>query len=124
LQSFLALLARLSVAAIFFWAGITKVFAQTQTVEQMKSVGIPYARVLFYATVLVEIGGSLMLALGARARFAALVLAAFLIPVTYYFHFQFGDPKQVIAFLQNLAVFGGLLSFVAYGPGRVSLDGR
>ena len=124
MQAFLALLARLSLSAIFFWAGITKVFAHVRTVEQMKSAGIPYASVLFYATVLVEVGGSLMLALGARARFAAFLLAAFLVPMTYYFHFSFAGPAQTLAFLQNLAIFGGLLSVVAYGPGRISLDGR
>ena len=124
MQAFLALLARLSLSAIFFWAGTSKVFAHAATVEQMKAVGIPSASILFYATVLVEIGGSLMLALGARARFAAFLLAGFLVPVTYYFHFTFASQQQTLAFLNNLAIFGGLLTLVAYGPGRVSLDGR
>jgi putative oxidoreductase len=123
-QAFLALLARLSLSAIFFWAGVSKVFAQGQTVEQMKGAGIPHAEYLFYATVVVEVGGSLMLALGARTRLAALLLAGFLVPVTYFFHFRFATPAETLAFLHNLAIFGGLLSIIAYGPGRVSLDGR
>lgn len=124
MQSFLALLARLCLSAIFFWAGIQKAFSHSQTVEQMTGVGIPHAKYLYYATVLVEVGGSLMLALGARARIAALVLAAFLVPVTYFFHTNFAEPRQVQAFLHNLAIVGGLLAIVAFGPGRASLDGR
>ncbi|MFH1262455.1 MAG: DoxX family protein [Pseudomonadota bacterium] len=122
MPSFLALLARLSIAAIFFLSGFGKILDHAHTVEMMGGVGIPYAGGLFYATVAVELGGGLLLALGTRARFAAFLLAAFLVPVTYYFHFHPGDRMQTIQLLKNLAIFGGLLQIVAFGPGRISLD--
>jgi putative oxidoreductase len=122
MTSFFALLARLSIATIFFLSGFGKLLDHPHTVEMMRGVGIPYSGPLYYATVAVEIGGSLLLALGTRARFAAFLLAAFLVPVTYYFHFHPGDRMQTIQLLKNLAIFGGLLQIVAFGPGRVSLD--
>jgi putative oxidoreductase len=124
MPSFLALIGRLAMAAIFFSSGFGKILAHAKTVEMMAGVGIPHAKLLYYATVVVEVGGSLMLALGARARWAAFVLAAFLVPVTYYFHFNFADRMQTIQLFKNLAIFGGLLQVSAYGAGRLSLDGK
>jgi putative oxidoreductase len=123
-QPLFALAARLAMASIFFWSGFGKVLSHAQTVETMKNAGIPHSGILYFAVVVAEIGGSLMLALGARTRFAAFILAGYLIPVTYSFHFHFADPLQLVQFLKNLAIFGGLLQVVAFGAGRFSLDGR
>ncbi len=38
------------------------------------------------------------------------------------FHLNFAD-RQVLHFEKDLAIAGGLLAFVAFGPGRFSLDG-
>lgn len=119
-----SLVGRSAIGTIFFWAGLTKIFAHTQIVLQMKAAGVPYANLLYYVTVTIEVGGGLLLALGARTRSAAWVLAVFLAFVTYFFHFSFANHREVMAFLSNVAIFGGLLHIVAFGAGRLSLDGR
>ena len=70
------------------------------------------------------IGGGLMLLVGYRTRLVALVLAAFSIITAIIFHNAFGDQNQFIHFLKNLAMAGGLLQVVAFGPGHFSFDNR
>jgi putative oxidoreductase len=40
------------------------------------------------------------------------------------FHSNFADQNQLIHFLKNIAIFGGLLSVAANGAGAISLDAR
>ena len=64
-------------------------------------------------TLLIEIGGGLLLLTGFQARYAALVIAPWLVPVTLVFHNFWAVPAQqqdqMINFLKNLAIIGGLL---------------
>jgi len=40
------------------------------------------------------------------------------------FHSQFADQNQLIHFLKNVAIAGGLLQVAAFGAGALSVDGR
>ena len=76
-----------------------------------------------------ELGGGLSLLLGYRARLGALALFLFLIPVTLVFHNFWTYPPeqqqvQMLFFLHNLTLMGGLLLVMTYGPGPLSLDLR
>jgi putative oxidoreductase len=72
-------------------------------------------------TIAIEVGGGLLLILGKQTRWAALALAAFVVPVTLVFHaFWSADAAsfqdQLTHFLKNVAIFGGLLLLT--GPTR------
>jgi len=80
----------------------------------MAGKGIPLATVALAITLLIEIGGGLLVLTGFHARYAALVIALWLVPVTLVFHHFWGIPAeqqqdQMINFLKNLAIIGGLL---------------
>lgn len=66
----------------------------------------------------------LLLALGYKTRLTALVLAIFSVVTGVIFHHALGDQNQMIHFLKNLALTGGLLQVVAFGAGAFSLDTR
>jgi putative oxidoreductase len=42
----------------------------------------------------------------------------------WVFHSDFTDQNQMIHFLKNFAIAGGLLQVAAFGGGSFSLDGR
>jgi putative oxidoreductase len=125
----LTLIGRVLLAVIFIVAGIGKLMDPAATAGYMASQGLPMVDVLLWLTILVELGGGLMLLVGYRARLAALFLFLFLIPVTFIFHaFWAVEPaesvNQMRQFLKNLAIMGGLLYVMAFGAGPLSLDQR
>jgi len=75
----------------------------------------------------VELAGGSALVLDWKTRWAAAVIASFLIPATLIFHNPAGLPAaeaqaQVIDRLTDILIFGGILVLVAFGPGRWSID--
>ena len=118
-------LGRILLASIFLMSGVHKLMDPQGTQEFMISMGMTTATTLFYAAaVAIEIGGGFSLLMGFMTRAGALLLALFMIPTTLIFHSNFADPNQMIHFLKNLAITGGLLYVMTYGPGRLSVDGR
>ncbi len=109
---------------IFLASGLSKLTAPAATLGYIQSAGIPLPQVALAAAVLVEIGGSLVLIAGYRARLVALALALFSVATALAFHTAFADQNQLIHFLKNLAMAGGLLQVVAFGAGGLSLDAR
>ena len=117
-----ALAGRILLAAIFVLSGVTKLGAVEGTIGYIASVGLPFADAIFYAVVALEIVGGLMLITGFKTRLVALALAAFSIAAAVTFHSDFADQNQMIHFLKNLALAGGMLQVAAFGPGRLALS--
>ena len=100
---------------LFVVSGIGKVLGFAGVAAWMNAAGIPAAGLLLVLTILLEIGGGLALITGFQARFAALALAVFLVPVTLIFHgFWSADAaefqNQLNHFLKNVAILGAMLA--------------
>jgi len=115
---------RAMISALFLLSGISKVATPAMTIGYIQSVGLPLPTVAFALSAAVEIAGGLALLLGFRTRITASILFVFTLATAAVFHTHFGDQNQLIHFLKNLAIAGGLLNVVALGGGRISLDGR
>jgi putative oxidoreductase len=61
---------------------------------------------------------------GYQTRWAALILAVYCVLTALFFHNTFADQNQMINFLKNIAMTGGLLQVVSFGAGSFSLDAR
>ncbi len=125
----LSLIGRILLAVIFLVSGFGKVSGFGSLVGQIASTGLPVPQVFAVASVVIEIGGGLMLVFGWKARWAALLLAVFTAIVTFFFHNFWAAPAaqkmmQEVQFMKNLALIGGLLMVTAFGPGRFSVDKR
>jgi putative oxidoreductase len=125
-QPYLSLIGRIFLAAIFVMSGWGKVFGFTRTAEMMAGKGLPLASFLLVLTIIIEVAGSLMLLLGWHARWAALALFLWLIPVTLVFHRFWGIDAaqaqgQLIHFMKNTAIMGGMAYVMAFGSGPLSL---
>lgn len=117
-----ALVARLLLAALFILAGFAKIGGAEGTIGYIASVGLPAPELIYYATVALEIGGGLLLAVGFKARYAAAALGLFSIAAAVLFHNDFAQQAEMSAFLKNLAIGGGMIMVVLFGPGRISID--
>lgn len=121
-QDIAILVARLMLAALFILAGLAKIGGAEGTIGYIASKGLPAPEALYYATLALEIGGGLLLALGFKARYVAAALGIFSIAAAAIFHSDFAQQSEVTAFLKNLAIAGGMLMVASAGPGRLSLD--
>ncbi|HSM85664.1 MAG TPA: DoxX family protein [Candidatus Limnocylindrales bacterium] len=123
-------LGRLLISILFILSGLGKLLHFSATAGMMASTGIPLARVALVLTLIIEIGGGLALLLGFQMRYAAVIMALFLVPVTLTFHNFWAyqgaqQQEQMVNFLKNVAIMGGLL-LAASAPVRAaaSLAGR
>ena len=128
-QDALSLAARILFVALFLPAGIGKLTGFDGTVGYIASVGLPLPAVGAALALVVEIAGSLALLAGYGTRIAALVLAAFTLVASFFFHAYWAAPADQayvaqLLFFKNIAVVGGLLALAAHGAGRWSLDAR
>ena len=119
-QGPVALLARILLAQIFVVEGWGKIFSYAAVQQYMTHYGVPGA--LLPLVILTELGGGLCIATGLLTRLAALALAGFCMLTIYFFHTNLGDADQVIHIHKNLAMAGGFLALVAFGPGALSID--
>ncbi len=118
---------RILMALIFLYSGIGKVGNFPGVAGAMAAKSIPLAEVALLLTIVIEIGGALMLIVGWKARWGALAIFLWLIPVTLMFHnFWAAEAaqysNQLNHFMKNAAIAGGLLYMMAFGAGRLSLD--
>jgi putative oxidoreductase len=128
LERYGTLAARILMSQIFLLSGLMKIMDWSGTEAQMAGRGMFWIPFFHVAALLTELLGGLSLLLGYKARLAALWLFLFLIPVTLTFHnfWTYADPKaqhvNMLFFMQNLTLMGGLLLVLTFGPGPLSMD--
>ncbi len=122
MDKIIQLVARILLAHIFLLAGLNKIGGYADTQVYMDAMGVP--GMLLPLVIILEIGGGLALILGWQTRWAAYALAGFTGLAAVIFHMDFGQQIQMILFMKNWALVGGLLLLGIYGAGAYSLDNR
>ena len=121
MRSYVPLLARVLLGLIFVMSGFSKMTGFESTQQYMASHGIPFTAVFLVGAIVVEVLGGLSIILGLWARAGAAALVLFLIPATLIFHTEFGQRTQMIMFLKNLSIMGGLLLLMVHGAQEYAL---
>ena len=116
------LVARVFLGHIFLLAGISKIGGYEATQGYMDAMGVP--GMLLPLVILLEIGGGLAIIAGFKTKWAGMALAGFSVVAAALFHNNFGDQMQMILFMKNIAIAGGLMLLVSHGAGAYSLDNR
>ena len=114
------LLARLMMGQIFLIAGLQKIGGYEGIQGYMESAGVP--GMLLPLVILVEAGGGLALIIGWQTKLVAMVLALFTLAAAVLFHNNVADQMQMIMFMKNIAISGGLMLLAVYGAGGYSVD--
>ena len=121
--------ARLLLSFMFILSGLQKITGYAGTQQYMEAMGVPGA--LLPLAILTEIAGGIALLLGWQARIAAVLLAGFSVISGLLFHLLpslgmegMAAQGEMISFMKNLTIAGGMLMVVAAGPGKWSLDAR
>lgn len=143
IQSFVAFFGRALLSLIFIssaihqlldWEGAMQSFNQALTDRLTISVGndfiqevvewsLAHAFSLLLAACIFELVGGVLVFLGLWVRLGALLLIFFLVPATLLFH-NFWDVQgmdrqmQMIHFMKNVSISGGLFFLLAIGKGK------
>lgn len=128
-QSQMLLVGRILLALVFLVAGIRKLLAVAGTVGYFTKLGMPMPEVMVWVSILIEIGGAVLLIVGWQARRAAWLMILFVAIATLMAHrfWEFDAAQyanQMNHFLKNVAIIGGMLYIAVFGPGAVSVDER
>ena len=117
---FVEFIGRLLLSALFLIEGFGKISMQEDVIMYMEDYGVP--EILFVPATVLEILFPLLLIIGYKTKWAASVMALFTFTVAIIFHTDFSEGMQMIFFLKDLAIAGGFMIVLVYGPGKISLD--
>ena len=117
---FVEFIGRLFLSALFLIEGFGKISNQENVIMYMEDYGVP--EILFVPATVLEILFPLLLIVGYKTKWAAAVMALFTFTVAIIFHTDFSEGMQMIFFLKDLAIAGGFMIILVYGPGKISLD--
>tara|TARA_A100001015_G_scaffold45350_1_gene50009 strand:+ start:531 stop:917 length:387 start_codon:yes stop_codon:yes gene_type:complete len=113
-------LGRIFVSSLFIVEAIRKFFSPDEGMMYMSDYGVP--EILFYPSLVFEFVVPVILIAGFKTRFFASLLFLFVLSVTVIFHTDFSNNMQMISFLKNLAIMGGLLIIISNKPQMCSID--
>jgi putative oxidoreductase len=116
----IVLLARVLLGHIFLLAGVSKLMGYAGVQGYMESMGI--AAALLPLVIVLEVGAGLAVMVGFLTRWAALALAGFCVVAALIFQRDWSEPMQMILFMKNFAMAGGLLLLYVQGAGTFSVD--
>jgi putative oxidoreductase len=117
-----AVTGRVLIGVLFFMSGLSKLADPATAQGYIAAGGLPAPVAAYGLAVAVEVLGSLVLIAGLGTRFVAAGMAVFTVVTAGAFHNNFADQNQMIHFMKNIAITGGLLQVLAFGGGRFSLD--
>lgn len=120
---------RILISVMFLISGFFKVGAYAQIVGYAAAMHLPAPGVAIAVAAAIELACGLAILGGFKTKFAAWLLFLYLIPVTYFFHNFWAaqgqeQQTQLVNFLKNAAIMGGLLVLSVYGPGAYSADAK
>lgn len=122
LTSGATLLARVLISILFIISGFGKLQDVAGFTGYMTSGGVP--AIFAWPAIALELLGGLAILAGVFTRPVALALAGFTLLAALMFHLVPADQMQMIMFMKNLAIAGGLLLLAAHGAGAWSVDAR
>jgi putative oxidoreductase len=121
-QNFTELGGRVLLVALFLLSGVGKIAGYAATAGYMASVGVPGA--LLPLVIATELLGAIAIVIGWKTRIVAFLLAGFTLLSAFVFHSNFANQVEMVMFLKNVSIAGGLLLLVVHGAGRISVDRR
>ena len=126
-QSLAALSGRVFLSAIFLLSAFNKIMDWNGTAAGMAAHGMPVVPLFLAGAIVFELLGGLSVLLGFFGRIGATALIVYMIPVTLIFHnFWAADAaqqqNQMIHFLKNVSIVGGLFMVAAMGTDGFSVD--
>ena len=120
MTNILDLVGRIFISALFLISAVNKILNLDGSMSWMEGFGVP--GFLIFPAIAVEIILPVLVIVGYQARIAACILAIFCLMTAFLFHFDFSNQSQLVSFLKNIGLAGGVLFIVANGTKDWAVD--
>ena len=127
MKDILDVIGRLFISFIFLYEAYDTIAFPGTTKQLMTDHGLVWGQDLWYlAGAFVLVLGGILILIGYRSGFGAILLLLYWIPVTFLVHDYWNAPDaerrmEAILFMKNIAITGGLLMVLVNGSGRYSV---
>lgn len=128
MKDIMDLIGRVFLSFTFLYEAYDSIKFYDKTKIIMTSYGLTWRQdLLLVGAITLLIMGGLMMLLGYRSSFGALLLLLYWVPVTFIVHSFWNDPTpelyrlNSIHFMKNIAITGGVLMVLVNGSGRYSM---
>jgi len=112
------ILGRGLVGLLFVVTGFGMLMDTTGTAGYMASLGIPFASIVVWLVIVLKVVAGTAIIIGKRVGLASATLIAFTALATLLAHVGLkGGGFDTVDVFKNLAIVGGLLYLMSYGPG-------
>jgi putative oxidoreductase len=107
----------------FFCSGLSMLFLSTPagTAGFFATLGIPLPLVAAWLAIIIKVGAGGALMIGRYVPQAAALLIIFTLVATAIAHLDFSNQDEMMNALRNLAIVGGLLYMMEFGPDGINL---
>ena len=127
-QSWTLLLGRSLLGLVFLVVGIRSIMLYAGAVGYFAKLGFPIPEATTWLAIAIDLAGGVLLILGWKTRWISWLLVVFVVIAIAMAHrfWEFDASQyanQLNHFLKDLAIIGGLLYVIAFGPGAMSVDG-
>jgi uncharacterized membrane protein YphA (DoxX/SURF4 family) len=121
------LAARIFLSAVYLYSAVDKLTHPADSIAELNALTLPNPEQLRWSVIAVQLIGGLTVLLGIYSGWGAALLLGFTAFATLLAHRPFDHEgparrMQITIALEHLAICGGLLLLVFFGPGRLSLD--
>jgi transmembrane protein len=108
------IIARIALTAAFWWGGVAKLLDFSGAVAEVRALGLEPAALIAVATIVTELGASILLIFGRVVWLAAGALAVFTILATLLAHAFWSVPaadqlRELNVFLEHIGLVGGFM---------------
>ncbi len=112
-------LGRVLMGLLFLISGLMMLLIQgpSNVAIFLDSLGVPFAAILVWPVIILKIIAGGAIVIGRYTTHAAAALIVFTLIATLLAHKDLNDPNL----LKNLAIVGGLLYLMSFGPGGMNL---
>jgi putative oxidoreductase len=124
----IALVGRILMSWIFLSSGFGKLMNVAGFSAVLAKRGVPAPSFMGWLGAVVEFGGGVLILLGVKIRYAAILMILFVIVATLISHRYWEFTGEMLTaqktnFWKNVTIIGGLLFMFLAGAGRYSIDG-
>jgi len=112
---------RIVMGLCFIYYGVSKFFFIPGTIAFI-GTKLPLPAAIFWLSILIELGGGLLLTLGIKTRWLAAWFAFYACFTAIVFHFVPANRGLLDHFFENFALAGGFLVLMAVGPGAFAIE--